>query len=137
MDICILDRPPEKSFSKSLITSVTNEAYNQSRVTEKGRFRRFIRKKARSYLVTDTDLDSDEKGLEDFLDKGGIVYKSAKFLCTCRTDCQSVQIVVSEDQIDSEDPDTWPPNIISRPRMKRSENHKCFTNNDDASVSVD
>lgn len=98
---------------------------------ENHKFRGVIRKKAISYLITGIAQDSDQEGLEEFLEEMGIVYKSAKFLYTRRQDCQSVQIVVSDDQSTLlEDTSIWPEGVFCRPWLKRSDYRKRMSNPD-------
>jgi hypothetical protein len=86
------------------------------------RFKGVIRKRSKSYLITGIDLDSDQEGLEMFLEELGVTFKTAKFLNTRRVDCQSAQIVVSEDQFALiENPRTWPEGISCRPWLKYSD----------------
>ena len=111
-----------------VITIDRNEEDNLLRDTTQNtngassRFKGVIRKRAKSYYITGIDLQCDQEGLEQFLEDKGIVFRSAKFLYSRRTDCKSAQIVVSDDQSALvEDRTIWPENILCRPWMKRSE----------------
>lgn len=98
----------------------------------KGRFKGVVRKKAKAYIITGIDLDSDQKGLEDFLVDIGVEYKSAKFLYTRRTDSQVAQIVVHEDQAEIlENPDTWPTGVQCRVWLKRTDYRKRYYGQDE------
>ena len=111
------------SSSSTPSTQITIDVVpeNRPRVREI-RFVGVIRKRAKLYMISGIDLDSNEEGLHDFLVDIGITFRTAKFLYTNRTDCQVAQIVVDEDQREAvEDPKTWPDGITCRRWLKRSE----------------
>ena len=91
------------------------------------KFRGVIRRNAKSYFLTGIELDIGQESLEQFLEDNNISFKTVKFLNTRRTDCQSAQIVVSADQSELvENPNTWPPGIICRPWMTRTDYRKRY-----------
>ena len=86
------------------------------------RFTGVVRKRAKTYVITGIDLDSNEQGLHDFLTYLDIMFRSAKFIYYRRVDCQVAQIVIDSDQAELvEHPDTWPEGMICRPWMKPGE----------------
>jgi len=116
---------PSTTSSSSTSTAPPLAASCPDETVEHRRQSRFVgvvRKKAKLYIVSGIDLESNEEGLHDFLTEVGVTFKTAKFISTRRTDCQVAQIVVSEDHSDVvESPDTWPDNITCKPWLRRSE----------------
>ena len=91
-----------------------NDAPGATTETPASRFTGVLRKRARSYIVTGIDIDSTEQGLHDFLTYLDIIYKSAKFIYTRRSD--------SEEQAEfMELVDNLPDGITCRRWMNSSE----------------
>lgn len=120
--------------SHSLISQESFPRHDSNNVNAKQRnniFKGVIRKKAKSFIITGIDLESDEEGLEMFLEDIGITFKSAKFLYTRRTDSRAAQIVIDEDQAEIiEDPDIWPAGISCRPWLNRVDYRRRYDNVD-------
>jgi len=109
-------------------SKVQHQQYRESVSNQKAHiFRGVVRMPAKSYILTGIALDSDQQGLEEFLEDVGIKFRSAKFLSTRRIDSQSAQIVVSDEQVTTvENPETWPEGIYCRPWLQRSEYRKRY-----------
>ena len=86
----------------------------------------------RSIVLIGISTDSDQEGLEDFLEFDmDIKCKNAQFLSTSRTECKVAQIVVDSEQADCiENEIEWPPGISCRPWLQRTYYLQRYERND-------
>ncbi|KAL4221070.1 hypothetical protein ACF0H5_019332 [Mactra antiquata] len=113
----------DNTTRKHLVNTSNCTDYTQDQPnTNHGLFRGVVRRRAKSYIITGIDLDSNENGIHDFLFSLDVPCKSVKFLFTRRTDCKVAQIIVDENYSEIiENPNIWPSGIFCRPWMKKTD----------------